>query len=86
MKFHQGTQQWEISFRAVENLSLSRICQCIAKQTVWLASKSAKKKAASHLKGVHSRFSVYSLLKKLFLCSFKAFEPLSDKIPKGIPK
>ena len=82
MKFHQGTQQWEISCRAVENLS----GQCIAKQTVWLASKSAKKKAASHLKGVHSRFSVYSLLKKLFLCSFKAFEPLSDKIPKGIPK
>ena len=73
MKFHQGTQQWEISCRAVENLSLSRICQCIAKQTVWLAAKSAKKKAASHLKGVHSRFSVYSLLKKAVFVLIQGF-------------
>ena len=67
-------------FVTVENLSV------YSKTNSMVGVKKCKNKAASHLKGVHSRFSVYSLLKKLFLCSFKAFEPLSDKIPKGIPK
>ena len=64
MKFHQGTQQWEISCRAVENLSLSRICQCIAKQTVWLAAKSAK----NHLKGCTFKiFRLFTPKKAVFV-------------------